>query len=181
MSNSDSEKKLRVYELILSRYKNQINEKEDKSLSEVRKLVSPYSDSLKSIKEKILKDLQPYVYEKHFFSAVQKCVDYIKSIENIYFPVHFWMSFEELDQFQAGPIMDQAILLCSLLRSLGSSDAKIYKTEDKIYVGFKTNDESYLIDPRTGSMLRGIDAESAFKEDNLRYAFSDSYFESFEE
>lgn len=181
MDNLDSERKLKVYEMILSRYKTIINEKENRSVSEIRQLISPYDDYIKSLRDRIIEELQPYVYEKHFFSAVQKCVNYIKSIYNLRLPVVFWMTFQELDELKAGPLTDQCVLLCSLLRALGSNDAKVYFTQSKKYVGFRINNESYLIDPESGSLFRGSDAENAFKEDKLKYAFSDLYFESFEE
>jgi len=94
MESLDVERKLKIYNLILSRYSDVINEKENRSISEIRQLISPYTDEVKSLRDKIISPIQPYLYEKHFFSAVQKCVAYIKSIHNLKLPVKFWMTFE---------------------------------------------------------------------------------------
>lgn len=181
MEELDPERKLRVYELIISRYKEIINKEESRSLSELRQKISPYDEFTKSLVERLIPELQPYSYDKHFFSALQKCIDYIKEIHNLKLPIQLTMSFKEIDELKAGPVLDQALLFCSLLRALGSPDAKVYVTHEKYYVGFKFSEESYLVDPESGSILRGADAESAFKEDKLKCAFNDLYFETFEE
>ncbi len=181
MQELDPERKLRVYELIISRYKEIINKEESRSLSELRQKISPYNDFIRSLVEKLIPELQPYSYEKHFFSALQKCIDYIKEIYNLKLPIQLTLEFKEIDELKAGPVLDQALLFCSLLRSLGSPDARVYITQAKYYVGFKFNDESYLVDPESGSILRGADAENAFKEDKLKCTFNDLYFETFDE
>ncbi|MBN2478520.1 hypothetical protein JXB01_04495, partial [Candidatus Micrarchaeota archaeon] len=94
MEKLDPESKIKLYELIINRYKEKINEEEKLSISEIRQRISPYNEFIKSLKEKIISDLQPYSYERHFFSAVQHTVDYIKNIRNVNMPVTFWLSFE---------------------------------------------------------------------------------------
>jgi len=182
MEDLAPETKVKIYHLILSRYKEHIEKHERSSLSELRQMITPYNDFIKSLRDKIIEDLQPYSYEKHFFSAVQKVTEYIRSIKNIKLDIVFWMSFEELDSLKAGPLIDQAIFLTSLLRSLGSNDTKVYISFlGKIYVGFSWNNTHYLINPESGSLLSGSDAENAFVEDHLRYVFNDLSFESLEE
>lgn len=177
----DIERKVKIYELILSRYKEIINEKESRSVSEIRQLISPYDEFVKSLRDQLLLELSPYEPDKHFFTAVLKFVDYIKSIHNLNLPVAFWMSFKELDELKAGPLTEQCVLLCSLIRSIGSDDAKVYFTQLKKYVGFRFDNDSFLIDPETGSILRGKSAEEAFKDDKLKYVFSDIHFQSLED
>ncbi len=177
----DSERKLRIYELILSRYKNLIKEKEERSLSEIRQMILPYDDFVKSLRDNIIRDIQPYVYEKHFFSAIQKCTDYINSIYNLKLPVPFYLTFKEIDELKAAPILDQSVLLCSLIRSLGSENAKIHiLNSNKIYVGFDFEFESYLINPENGTLFKGGNVGEIFKADKPLYSFSDLFFESFE-
>ncbi|MFA5050123.1 MAG: hypothetical protein WC501_03890 [Candidatus Micrarchaeia archaeon] len=177
----DTERKVKIYELILSRYRELIKEKEERSISEIRQMINPYDDFVKSLRDDIIRDIQPYLQEKHFFSAVQKCTDYIKSIYNLKLPVIFYLTFKEIDELKVAPILDQSVLLCSLIRSLGSENAKVHiMNSNKIYVGFDFEFERYLIDPESGTLFRGGDVEAIFKSDKPSYSFSDLHFESFE-
>ncbi|MEW6528261.1 MAG: hypothetical protein AB1391_00065 [Candidatus Micrarchaeota archaeon] len=178
----DNETKLKIYELILLRYREKIEENEHKSISELRGHISPYNEFVKQLNERLCFELKPYEYEKHFPVAVQNCVDYIKSIKNIELPVSFWIDFKTMDELKAGDLIDQALLLTSLLRSFGSPTAKILITKSKkVYVGYEWKGERYIINPESGSVLSGDDLEKTFVGDNVIYAFSDIYFEAYEE
>jgi len=183
MVDSDLETKLRVYMLITNRYKDLIAEKEDRSISEIRQRVSPYNNEfLKSLKERLLRDMKFYEYNKDFFTAMQRALNYIREIHNFEFLITFWMSFEEIDQIKAADIMDKAILFAALLRSFDSQDARVYVTKSKrVFVGFNWNKMPYLVDIRSGSLIGGPDADNAFIKDPLAYVFSDLHFESFED
>jgi hypothetical protein len=179
---ADMETKLKIYTLITNRYKDIIAEKERRSVSELRQRTSPYNDFVKKLREPLIQDLKPYEYGKHFFIATQRAINYIRQIRNIELRLTFWMSFEEIDELKAADTMDKAILLTALLRSLGSEDAKVYVTRSqRVYVGFKWEGISYLVDPKTGSLLGGPDADNAFLKDPLSYIFSDLHFENFED
>jgi len=112
---------------------------------------------------------------------MQKCVDYIREIKNFEFLLTFWMSFEEMDKLKAADIMDQALLLTALLRSLGSETVKVHVTKTKrIYVGFDYKGEKMLINPASGSILRDDDVANVFQNDPLSYSFNDLSYETFE-
>jgi hypothetical protein len=182
MVDGDLETKLRIYSLIVNRYKDLIGEKEDRSISEIRQRVSPYNDFIKNLKERFIQDMKPYDYNKHFFSATQRVINYMREIKDCEFLITFWMTFEEMEQLKAADTMDKAILMAALLRSLGSEDAKVYVTHSKrVFVGFNWNKMPYLVDPRNSGMLSGPEADNAFIKDKLSYIFSDLHFESFEE
>jgi hypothetical protein len=177
----DSETKLKLYMLIVNRYKDVISKSEERSISEIRQRCSPYNDFVRKLRDKLIADIRHYEYNKHFLQAVQRAVDYIKSIKNFEFLLTFWMTFEEIDDIKAAPLMDKALLLTALLRSFGCPDAKVYVTRSKkVYVGFRWDGLSYLIDPLNGSILSGDFAENAFVNDPLAYVFNDLTYESFE-
>lgn len=183
MVDSDLETKLKVYMLMVNRYKDLISEKEDRSISETRQKVSPYNNEfLKSLRDRLLNDMKYYDFNKDFFTAVQRALNYIREIQNFETLIPFWMSFEEIDQIKAADIMDKAILFAALLRSFDSNDTRVYVTKAKrIYVGFTYNKMPYLVDIRNSSLIGGPDADNAFMKDSLSYVFSDLHFESFED
>lgn len=180
MEKDEDGVKLKLYELIISRYREKIEESENRGISELRTRISPYNEFVKQLNERLCSELTPYEYEKHFPIAVQKAIEYIKSIKNIELPVTFWLEFETIDELKAGNLIDQALLLTSLLRSFGSQNAKIFITKSKkVYVGYSWKDEQYLINPESGSLLRGEDVQTVFFNDSVLYTFSDLCFETY--
>ncbi len=180
--SSESEDKLKVYELILARYKDHIEENEHKSVSDLRSHISPYNDFIKSLKERLFSEFRPYEYEKHFPAAARVAVDYVNGIKKVELPVSFWLGFETMDEFKVGDVIDKALLLASLLRALESPTAKVYITKTrKIYIGYEWKGEQSLINPESGSMLSGEEAQAIFTSDPIVYAFSDLYFENYGE
>ncbi len=178
----DTETKLKLYMLIVNRYKETISKSEEKSISEIRQRCSPYNDFVRKLRDQLIVDIHPYEYEKHFFQALQRVINYTKNIKNFEFLLTFWMSFEEINELKAAPLMDKSLLITALLRSLDSPDAKVYVTKSKkIYVGFRWNGSSYLIDSATCSIISGDFAEKTFISDPLAYVFNDLSYESFEE
>lgn len=176
---NENEIRLKIYELIISKYRDKIEECEHKSISELRERISPYNEFIKQLNERLSTELKPYNYEKHFESALQNSINYIKSIRNIELPVNFWIDFEIMDRIKAGDLTDRSLLLVSLLRSFGSQTAKVIITKNnKVYVGYEWKGEQHLINLESGSILSGEDVHKVFANDAMVYAFSDLYFES---
>ncbi|VVB98449.1 Uncharacterised protein [uncultured archaeon] len=181
-NDADNDVKLKIYELIISRYKDKIEEGEHKSISELRERISPYNEFIKQLAERLSAELKPYEYEKHFPPALQNSIEYIKGIRNVELPVSFWIDFQTMDELKAGDVIDQALLLTSLLRAFGSPGAKMFITKSrKVYVGYEWKGEQHIINPESGSVLSGEDVQKTFAEDPIVYAFSDLYFESYGE
>lgn len=181
-NDANSDVKLKIYELIISRYKDKIEESEHKSISELRERISPYNEFVKQLSERLTQDLKPYEYEKHFPSALQSSIEYINGIGNVELPVSFWIDFQTMDELRAGDLIDQALLLTSLLRSFGSPTAKMFITKSRtVYVGYEWKGEQHIINPESGSVLSGEDVQKAFAADPIVYAFSDLYFETYGE
>ncbi|MFH2105717.1 MAG: hypothetical protein ABII22_00505 [Candidatus Micrarchaeota archaeon] len=179
MSDLDIETKLKLYSLVVSRYKDIISEKEQKSITEMRSRIEPYSDFVKSLRQTIAGGID---YDTDFMSAVQKFAAYIRKIKNFEFLFNFSMDFKEIEKLSAAPIMDKALLLASLLRSIEAKNTRIYVTDSgRIYVGFDYNNERHLMVPETGSILVGDDVSNLFEKDPLEYSFNDQVYENYEE
>ena len=178
----DNETKLKIYMLIVSRYKQSISEKEQKSITEIRERCSPYNDFIKKLKERLVGEVVNYSYEQDFLHAVERILEYSRSIKNFELLIQFWMNFEEIDEIKAANTLDKAILIVALLRVFCSEKARVLVTKNKRnYAGFEYKDKRYLITPETGSLLVGEDAEKIIQNDPLAYSFSDLLFESYEE
>jgi hypothetical protein len=182
MEGMDTTSKLELYKLIVSRYKDLINEKESRSISEIRARVSPYNDSIRKTRDSMLKDMVPYVPKSQFFVAAERAMDYVRSIRTCEFAFAFWLDFSEMDSLKFGTAMDKSIYLAALLRAFGSEDAKVLVSrKGKAFVRFSYEAALYIFATESGSLLVGEDAMKVFAEDPLAYSFNDLVYENFEE
>jgi hypothetical protein len=182
MSEMDATTKLEIYKLVLARYKDLINEKESRSISEIRQRVSPYNDFVRKMRDSMLTDMVPYVPKTQFFFAAQKAMSYISSIRTCEFSFTFWMDFKEMDTLKFGTAMDKSILLAALLRSFESEDAKVLVSgKGKTFVKFSYGGTQYLFVTESGSLLVGDDSMKTFADDPLAYAFNDLVYENYDE
>ena len=179
MTELDVETKLKLYMLIVNRYKDLISEKEEQSITELRNRISPYNDFIRELRKRLS---EGHDIEADFLSVVQKFILYIRKVKNFEFLFNFWMKFEEIDEIGAAPVMDQALLLTSLLRSIDAKDPRVYITKsERIYITFEHNGDKYLVIPETGSLLVGNDVKNVFDNDKPAYSFSDLVYENYEE
>lgn len=178
---SETEKECELYRLMVLRYKELIEKSEDRTITEIRAMVSPYNDFIQKKKAEVLSGFPVYDPKNDFFSAMQKAIEYIKSIENIKMPIRFWLSFDEMDRLKAGDVYSQALLLASLFRAMEGKDVLVYSTEKgNFYVGFSWQGLRYVVNPENGAMFIGDDVVKLFQDDKPMYSFSDLAFESFD-
>lgn len=183
VSGIDAETRLKIYLLILNRYKDMIAEKESKTISEIRQLVSPYNNEfLKRIKAEILSDMPDYSYENNFFAAVEKAIEYMKKIKTCGFAIPFWMTFDEINELRITDSANKAVFFAALLRSFGSENVKVLVTKSrKQYVRFEFAGDTYVFVPESGSLLRNEDVKKMLEQDPAGYAFNDLSYENYEE
>ncbi len=175
----DDETKLKLYMLIASRYKDLINEKEHKSISEIRMKCSPYREQIKKLKQKIIGNVVNYSYESDFAHVADRVLDYVKEIKNFELLISFWMDFGEIDEIKAANPLDKAIIATALLRALDSPNARVAATKkNRFYVRFEYNGKKYLINPQNGSMISGDDVDKMLKDEGVSYEFNDLVFET---
>jgi hypothetical protein len=128
---SEDELRLRLFRLIIERYRGEIEEHENKTVSDLKGMVLPHDPIITKTRDSLLEGFRPYIYEEHFLPAAKMCCEYVSSFATISPPVAFWLGFSDMQSIMAGDEIDKSILLCSLLRSLGSPDARIFVTDTK--------------------------------------------------
>jgi hypothetical protein len=125
------ELRLKLFRLIIERYRQDIEEHENKSVSDLKGMILPHDPTIVKTRDSLLESFRPYIYEEHFLAAAKMCCEYVSSFATISPPVAFWLTFSDMRSIMAGDEIDKSILLCSLLRSLGSPDARIFVTNTK--------------------------------------------------
>ncbi len=181
---TEEELKLRLQRLIIDRYRDKIEEYETKSVSDLKSMVQPHDAKIKEIRDSITEDFHPYVYGEHFGSASAMAFEFASSFRTIAAPVSFWLSFSEIEEMGAGDEIDKSILLCSLLRSLGSENAKVFVTDTRnSYVLFQFGAKSFVADHSQKSLAQFDEGQAAISslKGKLLYAFNDKDYEDFQE
>lgn len=181
MLMTDNEIRLKVYMLIASRYKQLISEKEQKNISEIRQRCSPYADFVKKLRERLAGNAN-YAYPGGFLHAVERILEYVRTVKNLELLITFWMDFEEIDEIRAASTMDKALLITALLRAFDSQNARVAVTKgSRSYVCFEHEGKKYAITPETGSLFVDGDVDKLFNSDSIAYSFNDLVYENYEE
>lgn len=182
--DSDDEIRLKLYRLIIERYREMIEQGESRSVSDLKAMVMPHHEKIKELHESITEGFHPYVYGEHFSQAAKMCFEYVSSFRTIPPPVSFWLGFSEMQELMAGDEIDKSLLLCSLLRSLGSESAKVFVTDSRTsYVLFQFGGKSFVADHSQKELAEkgtGEEALGAIKG-RIIYSFNDKEYESFGE
>ena len=122
MAHIDSnEKKLSLSNHLLRKYSDLINEKEKKTVREVKALVNPDDLTIQSIVEKFKPE--NYSYEKDFSSVARKLFDFCQTeltYSKLDVPLSYWLSPTELMSLRTGDDEDLSVFFCSMLNAIGN-------------------------------------------------------------
>ncbi|RLG22005.1 hypothetical protein DRN74_01170 [Candidatus Micrarchaeota archaeon] len=118
--------KIRLYEAVVDRYREYIEENEAQTIQDLKKRVSPDSEKLKELLDEISSSIPSYDPERDLEKACSLLYDSISerimSVPSI--DVNFWMDKDEMLEKGFADYEDKAILLCSAFRGLGA-DARV--------------------------------------------------------
>ncbi|VVB98673.1 Uncharacterised protein [uncultured archaeon] len=181
---SEEELRHRIYKFIIERYREVIEEQETRSVSDMKAAVKPHEPKIAEIKEALTGEFHPYVYEENFLAAAKMAYEYVSSFRTVSVPVSFWLSFTDMGELMAGDEIDKSILLCSLLRALGSENAKVFVTDSKnSYVLFQFSGKSYVVDHSQKEIAAKETGEDALQsiKGKILYSFNDKEYEDFQE
>ncbi|MEW6748628.1 MAG: hypothetical protein AB1295_02895 [Candidatus Micrarchaeota archaeon] len=178
----DAQTKLKVYKLVLNRYRDLISEKESRSITEIRARVSPYDDVIRRLSYSFTHDMVPYNPATQFMAAAERAMEYMRKIKTLEFAFTFWMDFKEMDDLKIATAMDKAIMLAAILRALESSDVRVQVSrKGKPSVRFSWDGRQYVFVPESGSLLMGDDVSKLVSDDPIAYSFNDNVYENYEE
>ncbi|MEM2963431.1 MAG: hypothetical protein QXW70_03370 [Candidatus Anstonellales archaeon] len=170
-----------IYKKIIERYAEIIEESEAKSISELKGLVNTEDGKIKEIVSEIKKKYDDYNYERDFTNAAYEAVLFVSKIRTVSLPVNFWLSFSEIVEIGEADQMDKGILLCAILRALGSPNAAVFLSEAKnVYVLWNVDDVFYLFDAESNGLDTGREEEIKAKMgSSLLYSFNDKEYRDF--
>lgn len=149
----DHSLKEKLYSLLLSKYSTNISDFEKKTVGQIKALISDDDLTVQSF----LEGIKPESYSFEFnyletasaaFQYITKNIDYVDADIDI----NFWLTPKEILTNKVGDDEDLAVLLCSILYSLGDKEAEVVIAElDNLtthaFVITKHEGEFLLLDP----------------------------------
>jgi hypothetical protein len=127
MVEGESERlKERLYEALLKKYKDLINNSEKKTVGEVKGLIDKNDLTI----QMFISRFKPehYDFESQFMETAKKCYDFLIQEVDYYklgFDLNFWLKPEEILKFKIADDEDLAVFLCSSLYALGNDKAEV--------------------------------------------------------
>jgi len=175
INNEDASIK-KYYEIILNKYKDEINETEKKTISEIKEMVKPTDLTVKSLVSKY----QPisYDFNKDYLNTLKQIYNYLKSdIEVIQnnLKILFWIDFSSVIKNKIADEQDISILFCSCMKALTDEDARIeivMLDDEKIHAFVKTKYKNtfYIFDLTQKipfDMFKNTDEKQLYQEYNF--------------
>ena len=181
---NEQELLLSLYRIIIDRYRGTIEEFEAKSISDLKGRVRPHDENIIEMRESITQGFHPFVYEEHFLQAAKMCFSYVSSFAAVSPPVSFWLEFSDMQKLMAGDEIDKSVLFCSLVRSLGCEDAKVFVIDSKrSCVVFGFGGKYHVADQSQKEMAEAQSKEAALAllKGKALYCFNDKEHEDFQE
>jgi hypothetical protein len=174
--------KLKLYELIFHRYKDMIEQRESKTVTDLKALIKPSDETIVRKKAELTDKIRPYIFEQHFLEAAEEAHKLVRTIRTYVLPVDFWLSPKEVLELRGGDPMDKAVFLCSLLIALENAESYVVAGTNKgikIAVAFKFNNEWHLLDPISAQHVKGKKEDLVqqwFGDMNRVYEFNDKEY-----
>ncbi len=133
-----------LYRTIIERYKDYINEQEQKTVPVLKSLVNPDDAAVQALRQQIVTRIGEakraaasgrvvesreldYSYETDFPDAARQAFEYVQSLSRTdsELSISFWLSYSEMASLGIADPFDRALLLCSLLDALGCKNAMV--------------------------------------------------------
>jgi hypothetical protein len=171
--------KLKIYEMMVERYREYIERSEAKTITDLKSLVRPNDEVVQQKKEELIQNIRPYVYDQNFLAAAELVHKFIREIRTYSIAVDFWLTSKEMMDLKGGDPMDKAVFMCSLIIAIENPDAYVIVGVDKgirVAVGFMFNNEFHIMDPTSSAHAKGDKEkiiEEWFKGDKKVYEFND--------
>ncbi|MFA6064941.1 MAG: hypothetical protein WCW44_00055 [archaeon] len=193
MGNIENELILCKY--LLEKYSDIINEREKRTIGEIKALVDGTDLTVQSFVEDF-KD-PAYKFEQDYEPALKQAFDFVKkevSFVEIDLNVNYWLAPRELLQIKVADDEDLAVFLCAAMKTLGDSTAEVIIAElddlkTHAFVVTEINKEFIILDPAQEHVFEEYKGEKlavikkySYKKQKIKrflYRFNSEKYEQF--
>jgi hypothetical protein len=191
----DLKKQLTLSKFLLQKYADIINEREQRTIGEIKSLVDGTDLSIQSLLAEF-KDTH-YSFFDNYNEVLPKIYKFIiDEIEyvNINFSVNYWLSAKEVLEIKVVDDEDLAVFTCSCMKALGDNKAEVIIAElqdlsTHAFVSTEINGKFAIFDPAQKHEFskfigekKDIIRDYAFKENKIKkflYRFNHERYEQF--
>lgn len=120
----------KILRILLSRYSAIINEKEQKTVGEIKAMVSKDDLTIQSVAQSF--SGEKYSFPENYNSVAEKCFKFVRDEITTFEPdlgISYWLLPKDIVAEKVADDEDKAILLCSLLYCLGDINAEVVIAE----------------------------------------------------
>ncbi|MEK6970823.1 MAG: hypothetical protein AABW68_03990 [archaeon] len=151
-----SDSRLTFYKMILDKYTPLINEREQRSIEQIKGLINSDDLSVQALLLPFKPD--PYTFERDYLFTAQQVFEFmgreIKYVPND-LSMNIWLAPKDILTHKVSDDEDLAVLLCNALFALGDRKAAVYVMElddlrTHAVVLSEVNGKTLLLDPSTG-------------------------------
>lgn len=175
--------KLKLCRFLLQKYGDIINEREKRTIGEIKGLVDGSDLSIQSLAQDFMGD--NYDFETNYESALKEAYKFV--VDEIGFVdadlnLNYWMSPKEVLEQKVADDEDFAVFICSLMKALKDDKAEVIIAElDNLrthaFVTTELGDKFLLLDPSQG---KGFEEFLGEKTEVLaKYSFNGNKIKTF--
>ena len=144
---------IKLCKYLLEKYADIINEREKRTIGEIKALVDGNDLTVQSFVEDFKSP--DYSFEKDYEPALKKTFDYVKkevSFVDADLNINYWLSPTEILQVKVADDEDLAVFMCATMKSLGDYKAEVIIAElenlkTHAFALTEINSETLLLDP----------------------------------
>ncbi|MDD3083940.1 MAG: transglutaminase-like domain-containing protein [Candidatus ainarchaeum sp.] len=191
----EKDKQIKLSKFLLQKYSDIINEREQRTIGEIKALVDGTDLSIQTIIEEFKETT--YSFEDNYLEILKKIYSFIiEEIEftEVNFGINYWLNAKEVLEIKIADDEDLAVFTCSFMKALGDNKAEVIIAElDNLtthaFVTTEINENFLILDPAQKKEFKTFFGEKtkilrnyAFKEQKIKkflYRFNSEKYEQF--
>ena len=149
----DSPNQMKLCEYLLNKYADIINEREKRTIGEIKALVDGSDLTIQSFVEDFKSP--GYRFSEDYEKALKQTFDFVKkeiSFVDVDLNVNYWLSPREILEVKVADDEDLAVFMCATMKALGDSTAEVIIAElenfkTHAFVLSEVGTDSIILDP----------------------------------
>ncbi|MEM4257391.1 MAG: hypothetical protein QXD98_03460 [Candidatus Diapherotrites archaeon] len=192
----DLVKAAKLMKLIIQKYADHINEKERKTVGEIKAMINKDDLTIQSIATQFISE--SYSFPVNYPEACKKVFEFVRDkIDDFELDIgiSYWLSPKDIVSVRFADDEDKAIFLCSLLYCLGDQNAEVVIVEldsslPHAFVATTINEDFIILDPSQKTDFNEFLGKKpevlekySYKNQKIKkflYKFNNSNYEQFE-
>jgi len=149
----EKDKQIKLSKFLLQKYADLINEREQRTIGEIKSLVDGTDLSIQTIIQDFKENT--YSFEDDYLNSIKKVYNYIREeidFTEINLGINYWLNAKEVMELKITDDEDLAVFTCSIMKALGDNKADVVIAElddltTHAFVTTEINENFLILDP----------------------------------